>query len=135
MPHGDRNLTVAALETLHACERGTLEILLKCRRYRIGLFRGQKSKMKLLFIVDKVTRLCLDGIGTLKRAGKHGHRKYNCCIHADYYTHSAAKPKPSLKDNLSGASQVFHPCILRLETTRTTDKNNFSFRRETSRRS
>jgi hypothetical protein len=30
-----------------------------------------------------------------------------------------------------GRTCFFHPCVLKLETTRTTDKNNSSFRRET----
>jgi hypothetical protein len=29
--------------------------------------------MELLFIDDEVTRLCLDGIGTLERTGEHRH--------------------------------------------------------------
>ena len=55
MAHRDRNLTIAALETLDARERRAPEVLFKRRRYRIGLLRRPKAKVKLLLVVDKVT--------------------------------------------------------------------------------
>ena len=67
--HRDRNLPVAALETLHARERGPLEIFFERRGYGVRLLRGQEPEMELFFVVDEVARLGLHGIGTLECAG------------------------------------------------------------------
>jgi hypothetical protein len=75
MAHRDGNLPVAALEALHARKRRALEIILKRSRYGIRLLRRQKSKMKLLLVVDEVTRPV---------SGRFGYSR--TLFHGAYYT-------------------------------------------------
>ena len=67
MAHGDGDLPVAALKALYAGESGALEILLEHRRYRVRLLRGQKPKVKLLFVLNEIARLGLGRVRTLER--------------------------------------------------------------------
>ena len=62
MPHRYRHLPVAALKALHTGERGTLEVLFKRRSYRVRLLRRQEAKLKLLLVVDEVSRPLPGGI-------------------------------------------------------------------------
>ena len=59
MPHGNRDLPVAALEALHAGEGGAPEVLLKGGRDRVGAFRRQKPQLELLLVLDEVSCLQL----------------------------------------------------------------------------
>ena len=77
MSHRDWHLPVASLQALDTRERRTLEILLKRRCYRVRLLRRQKAKLKLLFVVDEVTRSFPNCVSYFKMF-----------FHAMYYTKS-----------------------------------------------
>ena len=76
--HGDGNLPIAALKALHTRKRRALEVLLQRRRYRVGLFRGQKAQMELLLVVDEIARLRLGGIRAVERQGHTRKQSRKC---------------------------------------------------------
>ena len=107
MAHRNGYLPIAALQALDTCKRRTPEVFFKRSGYGIGLLGGQKAQMELLFVVDEVSRLCLCGIGALKRGGEHRHCAKYHCMHGQDYNTKRRRRKPSLKDSPSQPLRIF----------------------------